>query len=74
MIGEKAPCYQCERRQVGCKSDCPDWAAWKQDHDERNKKIKANKQKEWMVGSIFVEQAHREKKLRFGNPMKRNEV
>lgn len=40
-----SPCFKngkdCEKRKVGCRSDCPDWAIYEEEKKERYAKKKA---------------------------------
>lgn len=35
----RSPCLYCERRMVGCRESCPEWADW----EEQKAQAKANK-------------------------------
>lgn len=37
------PCYQCEKRRVGCHTDCEEYGAFKAQREEGRKKAYANK-------------------------------
>lgn len=37
-------CKNCEKRYVGCHSECEDYKSWKSEHDELIKKASINKE------------------------------
>lgn len=37
------PCKGCERRAMGCHSECSEWAAWKAVHLEEKRKIRSGR-------------------------------
>lgn len=35
MKSEPSPCYYCNNHSAYCHSGCPDWTAWKQEHEKK---------------------------------------
>jgi hypothetical protein len=47
LHGNQNPCRHCvpPTRKPGCHSQCPEYIAWKKDHDETKEKIRKEKEK-----------------------------
>lgn len=61
-------CYDCDKRHVGCRKDCPVWAA----HEERIAEIRKNRAKDTAVAVYQMEQiAKTRKRLREKKSMRR---
>lgn len=48
LHGNPNPCRYCvpPTRKPGCHSQCPEYIAWKKDHDKVKEKIRKEKEKE----------------------------
>lgn len=38
-MSKRKPCYQCQRRKLGCHSQCPDYARETAENEERRRKL-----------------------------------
>lgn len=42
-VNKKGPCYQCQKRKVGCHARCPDYTEWRDAMTKRNDEIRSEK-------------------------------
>lgn len=45
----KCPCYQCPDRQFLCKTSCPKWAEWNEQHTQEREAINKKKALEYAI-------------------------
>lgn len=43
------PCRDCENRSAGCHATCEHYITWKQEYNELQAKIRAEKELKWRV-------------------------
>lgn len=60
----KEPCYQCEKREVGCHSQCEDYARMQEENRERNdkRKIESMANENAVKVSLKARKAYRRRK------------
>ena len=60
----KAPCVDCNERQVGCHAKCPKYIDWRSEYQQRKKAINEHSRKIADVESYEVSQKHKVKKTK----------
>ena len=59
-----APCLNCPDRKVGCKIDCERYAEFRKEIDERNRQLKADRDKRKMLNSYQMDARLKSKRKR----------
>lgn len=58
----KAPCKDCENREVGCHSKCEEYIEWKTEEGALNKKIARERLADWQANMRTHEAIRRMRK------------